>query len=62
MAAYDIDKLHWTFLLVLKQTEKVQLVYTAIEMTEASDYATIKKTILKRGMMLTKNWIAAGSA
>ena len=47
MAAYDIDKACWAFLLALKLSGKAQQAYMAIDTKDAGDYTAIKKAFLK---------------
>ena len=48
MAAYDIYKSRWAFLLAPKLTGRAQQAYMAIDTEEAGDYMAIKRAILKR--------------
>ena len=48
MAAYEIDKSRWAFILAPQLTGRAQKAYMALATDEASDYSAIKQAILKR--------------
>ena len=48
MAAYEIDKARWAFLLAPKLSGRAQQAYMAVDAKDAGDYPIIKKAILQR--------------
>ena len=48
MAAYEIDKARWAFLLAPKLSGRAQQAYMAVDTEDAGDYPVIKKAILQR--------------
>ena len=48
MAAYEIDKSRWPFILAPQLTGRAQKAYMALANDEANDYSSIKQAILKR--------------
>ena len=48
MAAYEIDKSRWLFILAPQLTGRAQKAYMALANDEANDYSSIKQAILKR--------------